>query len=433
MPNVKTWMISLDENILFEEITMPGSNNNEIHTHDINQRPNYAPSQIDDIATQFDNGSRWFDAELKMTTLVTPDPNKFKSKSKISNFINQNSYFAIPFETEQLSGNISGRPDVQNQLLALMNRVQQNTSEFVVLRIFNLELNTHSLISNILMQNFGTLLFVNTGDALMKTPYKDLRGKIVVLFDTYQQCELKSYYSKTETEIHPHVSFNRYAPNADTSPSCVNTYATALSNPTRSIQHVLEKTLIQKTGNHSSNPNCMQNPSHLFMVYMTDGAISHMPRPAAVHHAGVGQLLREDTLLDAKHPIRSKLMPNVIMYDHVDEVTSHEIITLNHPDCIKILFSPFGSFTLHSDDEAITMDGGKDGDYDNLTILEQNQVEDRVNKREQIFEQVTLRQEPIYDDPTPAPADDSFIKVFHVDPNGAFPARQIRFPTDMNI
>ena len=338
MVKMNEWMQILDETTEFRDLTLPGSNNNQIHTHDIRDRPKNEQSQTTDVATQFDNGSRWFDAELELHNFLVP-----------LEVVERAASFTVPMETQQLTGNISGSTDVNEQLNQLKLKIIHNKTEFIVLRVFNLESAQHSQISSILKDIFGDLLYSNSvpgsdliEHSLAKAQFKDLRGRIVLLFDTFSHNdELKVVYSDQDNPIHPHVSFNRKGGGGNTTSGCLNTYGTRLGIPDKSIRKVLEATLIKKTGGHSSNSLCNQNPGHLFIVYMTGSSSDLNSSPVRSHAlGGMAKLINQGTLMGPGDELRRKLIPNVIMCDNVDPITSNEIVKLNVIDGIaQILFS----------------------------------------------------------------------------------------------
>jgi hypothetical protein len=339
MVKLNEWMQILDGTTEFRDLTLPGSNNNQIHTHDIRDRPENTKTQTDNVATQFDNGSRWFDAELELNDFLVP----FEAVERATTF-------TVPMEIEQLTGNVSGSTDVEEQLNQLKSKIIHNETEFVVLRVFNLKAGQHNQVSSILKGIFGDRLYFNSvpgsniiEHSLAKAHVNDLRGCIVLLFDTFSNNnELKVLYSTNEDEpIHPHVSFNRHDEGGNTSSGCLNTYGTRLGIPDKSIRKVLEATLLKKTGAHSSNSFCNENPSHLFIVYMTGISSNVNGRPVrSTVPGGRAIILHKGTLMGPGNEVRRKLIPNVIMCDQVDKETSNEIIKLNYGHGIaEILFS----------------------------------------------------------------------------------------------
>lgn len=358
MVKLNEWMQILDGTTEFRDLTLPGSNNNQIHTHDIRDRPKNEQSQTTDVATQFDNGSRWFDAELELHNFLVPyevdSATSFTVPMEIQNFqipfeASSSTSFAVPMEIEQLTGNVSGSTNVNEQLNQLKLKIMHNKTEFIVLRIFNLESSQHNQIAKILREKFGNLLYLNSvpgsdviEHSLARAQFKDLRGRIVILFDSYSQTDdMKTTYSHEGNPIHPHVSFNRYDGGGNTSAGCLNTYGTRLGIPDKSIRKVIEATLIKKTGSHSSNSFCNQNPGHLFIVYMTGSSSDLNSSPVRSHASGgMAKLINQGTLMGPGDELRRKLIPNVIMCDEIDSQTSAEIIKLNYIDGIaRILFS----------------------------------------------------------------------------------------------
>ncbi|NOQ35803.1 MAG: hypothetical protein GQ569_07895 [Methylococcaceae bacterium] len=302
--DMNNWMSELKDELKLSEIVMPGSHDATVYKSDTDLKITLLSSQKttvchdDNIYGQCIKGSRFFDIRMK------------KSGNKVVGY-----HMAV--------GQGAKGATIEKVLDDVDTFLEENSSEFVILRISHTNSNT-KIPKIIAKHDVEERLYKhNPAQNLSKVEVSDLRSKLICIYD---KGALKITSSKDGS--HPFKKYN----SKSKIPVPLNTAGIVTcggfsQNP--SIEKVKQGQW-KKISEHKKH----RKGDHIFVIYWTQT----LKKATAMFNAGsiegitkhprTGSHVKIDDLIQ-KLSRRRKSLPNVIMYDFINVTVSEKIVNLN--------------------------------------------------------------------------------------------------------
>lgn len=328
MKDMSLWMASLGNHLRLCDITMPGSHDAGIYFGDaaatgvVKPSLAYSICQAGSIYEQCMWGSRFFDVRLKAAS------------GQVKAYHQTAGQGAVGGTAEHILADVDAF-------------LSSRGSEFVILRITKTKETDTDILNTISKSKLARRLYRNTGGNIALATVGELRGKAVCVFET-QKFEI----------LHPSLGFHPFAKWKGGNVIMGLQTCGAYSNES-AIRKVFSKQ-IERSHEHLNHPR-----DHLFVLYWTqtggnifehttkerndakanrkqratggahhnmDYMLSLLTNPVDVGRHGERWKVQPTTWAD-----RREHMPNVVMYDFVNERNSEQIVMLNQPNLTGIL------------------------------------------------------------------------------------------------
>ncbi len=338
MRDMGNWMSDLPDRVLLSQITMPGSHDAGINTNDAtgvglgSLKKSSAICQDVNIGLQCQRGSRFFDIRLEVSSSGIKSYHKTLKQGALGESAN-------------------------DMLEGVFQFLQSHPSEFVILRITKPIGASDEIISAIVNSSLRDRIYKSPNFVnFAREEIRSLRGRAICCFDTDRP--VKGLIFKTLGKVPFNSlmpkdglhSFSRYTSDDQFGIVTCGKYSEASD-----LRDVIDGQ-VAKIDEHAKH----NMGSHLFVLYWTQTFKGSNIRKHTMQKRDPSKEVRKQqvtggahhnmnhlkTLLTSGRAIpgqaqltvgattyedRRKMMPNVIMYDFVNEKMSSEIVGLNDP------------------------------------------------------------------------------------------------------